>query len=213
MVRIAENNDWVIITLLLCGFVYILMFIFLLRNISLKTFMMQEYIDSSNNFLTWVITSVVFCTVSSVLISQYIPIVPKKAADLPLFGLELNKFGYTFICISIFFLLKTSLAYLFYSGIDNIRKWSRYYFTATKFYLGGSILVGILCVVHYYFDIDRQKALRIYFVLFAFLFVFKIFFYFLHKNQILPEKWYYKILYICTLQIVPLLALWRLLFF
>ncbi|WP_232815864.1 DUF4271 domain-containing protein [Chryseobacterium capnotolerans] len=71
----------------------------------------------------------------------------------------------------------------------------------------------ILCVTHYYFPIDRNKIFPYYFFFFAFVFIFKVFFYLFHKNKILPEKWYYKFLYICTLQIAPLLLLWKLLFF
>ncbi|TQE61297.1 DUF4271 domain-containing protein, partial [Leptospira interrogans] len=36
--------------------------------------------------------------------------------------------------------------------------------------------------------------------------------YIFHNQPILPEKWYYKFLYICTLQIVPVLVLWKFLF-
>ena len=213
MVRIPEHNDWVIITLMLCCFAYAFMFIFLQRDSRLKDFFTQEYVDSSNNFLSWLIVSVVFCTVVSVLVSQYVPLVPKFITDIRILGFELNKFGYTFLCISLFYLLKIILTYFFYSGIGNSRKWNLFYFTATKFYLGLSILIGITAFVHYYFDIDKGKALHFYLIFAVIVPVFKLLFYFFHKNQILPTRWYYKFLYICTLQIAPMLALWRLLFF
>ncbi|MDO5616201.1 MAG: DUF4271 domain-containing protein, partial [Cruoricaptor ignavus] len=46
-----------------------------------------------------------------------------------------------------------------------------------------------------------------------FLFSFKILFFTFNKNYILPKEWYYKFLYICTLQFAPLFALSKLLFF
>ena len=213
MVRIVENNDWVIITLIASLFAYVFMFVFLLRDIRLKDFLMQKYEESSNNFLAWGITSLVFCATLSVLISQYIPIVPKEISDLQLFGVELNKFGFTFLSLLIFYVLKAGLGFLFYSGVGNGRKWGIFYFTATKFYFVLSIILIILCFSHYYFDIDKMKMLQIYLFFLSFVFVFKVFFYFFHNNKILPVKWYYKILYICTLQIAPLLVLWRLLFY
>ena len=212
MVRIVENNDWVIITLVICLFTYAFMFISLLRDIRLKDFFTEIYADTSNTFLSWIITSAVFCTVISILISQYVPIVPKKVTNLQIFGLELNKFGYTFICVLLFYFLKTVFSYFFYSGIGNSRKWGIFYFTATKYYFALSLIIIILCIAHYYFNIDKRIALKIYLVFLSFAFVFKVFFYFFHKNEILPHKWYYKILYICTLQIAPLFALWRVLF-
>lgn len=213
MVRLVENNDWVAITLLACIFAYALMFTFLLREIRLKDFLIQQYDESSNNFLSWAVTSLVFCTTLSVLISQYIPIVPKSVSDVQLFGMQLNKFGFTFISLLSFYMLKAAFSYIFYSGIGNARKWGIFYFTATKFYFVLSVLLICLCFLHYYFDISKREMLKIYLVFLLFFFVFKLFFYFFHNNQILPVKWYYKILYICTLQIAPLFALWRLLFY
>ena len=212
VIRIVENNDWVIITLVGCLFAYALMFIFLLRDSKIQEFLLQEYPDASNTFLSWVIVSIVYCIVLSILISQYVPIVPKAISDLQVFGYELNKFGFTLLCISSFYLLKIAFTYLLYSGIGNIRKWGKFYFTSTKLYFSLSIILIIATFAHYYFYINRKDFLSIYLIAFAFFFFFKIIFFFFHKNQILPEKWYYKILYICTLQIAPLLALWKTLF-
>jgi len=189
------------------------MFIFLLRDIRIKEFFVQEYADSSNNFLSWAITSAVFCILISVLISQYIPLVPKWVTSIHPFGFELNKFGFTFLSILLFYLLKTSFSYIFYSSVGNSRKWKLFYFTATKFYFGLSLLLMVLIFSHYYFDNKKGEELYFYLIFLMIVFVFKILFYFFHKNQILPVRWYYKFLYICTLQIAPLFALWRLLFF
>ncbi len=186
---------------------------FLLREISIKDFLLQKIEESNNIFLSWLITSFVFCVSLSILISQYIPIVPKWVSDVQIWGLELNKIGFTIICVFGFYLIKSFLSYLFYSGVGNLRKWTSFYFVATKFYFVLSFILIILCFSHYYFDIDKSKALHYYLLFLAFVFVFKNFFYLFRKNQILPLKWYYKILYICTLQIAPLFAIWRLLFF
>lgn len=213
MVRITENNDWVAITLIGCLFLYAFMFMFLLREISLKDFLSQKIEDANNIFLSWMLTSIAFCISLSVLISQYIPIVPNWVSDIQIWGLELNKVGFTTICILAFYLLKSFFSYLFYAGIGNARKWTSFYFVATKFYFVLSIVLIILSFSHYYFDIEKPKALNYYLIFFVFVFIFKNLFYLLRKNQILPIKWYYKILYICTLQIAPLFAIWRLLFF
>jgi hypothetical protein len=44
------------------------------------------------------------------------------------------------------------------------------------------------------------------------MFLAKCIFELFHKEPILPKEWYHKILYICTLQILPLLVLAKLLF-
>jgi hypothetical protein len=212
-IRIPENNDWVIFILLGCIFLYVFMMNIIEREANLRDFLLQKYFDASNNLPSWVITSCVTALTLSVLISQYIPIIPKFVADLQLFGFQLNKFGFCLIAVVLFYVVKTSLGFLFFQSIGDGKKWSIFYFTSTKFYFILSFLLIILCVTHYYFPIDRNKMFLYYLFFFSIVFIFKIFFYLFHKNNILPEKWYYKFLYICTLQIAPLLLLWKLLFF
>lgn len=213
MVRIVADNDWVIYTLLGCGFIYALMFLLILRDYNLKDFLVQEYEDANNSFLVWVVVSVVYTVVFSVFVSQYIPIVPKEITAYQLNGFELNKMGYTLGVVSIFYLLKIGMSYLFYSAIGNIKKWRRFYFVSTRFYFVMSLILIVGCLVNFYYLIDKKNFLNYYFLFFAFALILKQFIYLFHNNQILPEKWYYKILYICTFQIAPVLALWKVLFF
>ncbi|WP_292009704.1 DUF4271 domain-containing protein [Chryseobacterium sp.] len=208
-----ENNDWVIFILLGCIFLYIFMMNIIERGAALKDFLMQKYFDSSNNLPNWLIVSCVTTLTLTVMVSQYIPIVPKAVTDLQIAGYQMNKFGYSLFVLIFFYLIKSILGFLFYQSIGDGKKWTVFYFTATKFYFILSFLLIILCIAHYYFPIDKNVIFVYYLLFFCFVFIFKIFFYFFHKNDILPEKWYYKFLYICTLQIIPLLMLWKLLFF
>jgi hypothetical protein len=212
-IRIPENNDWVIFILLGCIFLYVFMMNIIERDANLRDFLLQKYFDASNNLPSWIITSCVTALTLSVLISQYIPIVPKYVADLQIGGYQLNKFGYSLIAVVFFYTTKSTLGFLFYQSIGDGKKWPIFYFTSTKFYFVISFLLIILCITHYYFPIDRYKIFSYYLLFFSFVFIFKVCFYLFHKNNILPEKWYYKFLYICTLQIAPLLLLWKLLFF
>lgn len=212
-IRIPENNDWVIFILLGCIFLYLFMINIVEREANLKDFLLQKYFDSSNNLPSWAITSCVIMLTLSVLISQYIPTVPKYVADLQILGYQMNKFGFCLLAVVLFYFVKSGLGFLFFQSIGDGKKWTIFYFTSTKFYFILSFLLFILCVTHYYFPIDRNKMFLYYIMFFSFVFIFKVFFYLFHKNNILPEKWYYKFLYICTLQIAPLLLLWKLLFF
>lgn len=213
LIRIAQQNDWVVIVIICCIFLYIFMLISLRRDSSVKEFLLQKFADSTNNLLSWAIISFVFSLVLSVFVSQNIPIVPKEVSDIHFFGYELNKFGFTFLSISGFYFIKNILTYLFFAGTGAAKKWDLFYFTASKFYFCFSFLIMVMCVVHYFYSFDAMMMFDIYLAVFSVTFLFKLIFYFLHGNNILPEKWYYKFLYICTLQIVPVLVLWKLLFF
>ncbi|RMZ61222.1 DUF4271 domain-containing protein [Chryseobacterium nematophagum] len=212
-VRTPENTDWVIFSLLGCIFLYLFMMNIIEREANLKDFLLQKYFNASNNLASWIITSCVTTITSAILISQYIPTVPQYIAELQIMGYHINKIGYTLAVIVLFYLTRSALSFLFYQSIGDGRKWPVFYFTSTKFYFIQSFLLIMVCIIHYYFTIDRSKIFTYYLLSFVFVFIFKIFFYLFHKNNILPEKWYYKILYICTLQIAPILLLWKLLFF
>ena len=102
MVRIVENHDWVIFTLLGIGFVYIIMLNWLQRGESLLDFLFQEYSGGQNNILNWSIISIVFCIVLSVLFSQYIPVIPPYIAEIEVNGFVLNKIGMMIILLLLF---------------------------------------------------------------------------------------------------------------
>ncbi|MDQ1098453.1 MULTISPECIES: DUF4271 domain-containing protein [Chryseobacterium] len=212
-VRIPENNDWVIFILLGCIFLYLFMMNIVEREASLRDFLLQKYFDSSNNLPSWIITSSITTLTLATLISQTIPTVPQFISEIQISGFQLNKFGYTLLVIAFFYLSKSALGFMFYHSTGDGKKWAVFYFTATKFYFILSFILIVLCIVHYYFPVDRHELFFYYLIFSLFVFIFKIFFYLFHRNNILPQKWYYKFLYICTLQITPLLLLWKLLFF
>ncbi|MGV4414840.1 DUF4271 domain-containing protein [Chryseobacterium sp. T1] len=212
LVRIPEYHDWVIFCILGCVFVYIFSFRVLHRDANLKDFMTLQKDDSSNIILSWMLTSVVVCVMLSVLLSQFVPVVPKIVSDVSWLGYELNKFGYTFMCISGFYLTKSLLSYFYYSSLGCNRNLINLYLTANKFYfLVSLVLIGASLAI-FYFPIDEIQFLYILMIIGGLTFILKIFIYLFNNQPILPKEWYYKFLYICTLQIVPLLVLIKLLF-
>lgn len=212
LVRILENNDWVVFTLLACVAALSLMLISLQREASLKEFLLQKIEDSSNIYLSWIIISIIYVLVFSVLISQFIPFVPSFIREVDFFGFQINKFGFTFLSVSVFYLLKTILTYFYFYAVRNQKSWQKFYFVSSRFYFVLTIVLILGCLQVYYFPFDRLKTYQTYLVLFAIIFIFKIIFYLFHNYKLLPKTWYYKFLYICTLQIAPLLVLLKFLF-
>ncbi len=189
------------------------MLLYLHRDSSVRVFLLQKFEDSSNNFLTWLIISVVFVLSLATLISQSVPVVPAAIRKLSLFGFELNKFGFTLWVIFLFYFIKSLLTYIFFSGTGSGRKWPYFQFTASKFYFTVSLLLMVLCIYQHYFKVDLLQLYNYYFFGFLMIFLLKILLYLFSPQHILPIKWYYKFLYICTLQIAPVIALWSVLYF
>jgi len=212
LIRIVEHNDWVAYCILGSIFVYIILLSVFQRDANVKDFLMQKIEDSSNLTPTWIIVSFVRCLMLALLLSQFVPVIPKAVSDIHIFGLELNKFGFTLITLLIFDFLRNILTFLFYSSVGSNKNLKNLTLIASKFFFLESIGFIILSFILYYYPVDLVQYFYIIIFLFMGSFILKNLIYIFHNQPILPEKWYYKFLYICTLQIVPVLVLWKFLF-
>ncbi|SDE56322.1 DUF4271 domain-containing protein [Riemerella columbipharyngis] len=212
MVRIVENKDWIIYTLLGISFLYVFMFRILLREISVVKFytLKEEFV--SNRFQTWVISSLGLSIVMSLAFSQFMPIIPKIFGSCAPFGYQLNKFGVFWICMVALFSVRSVFTLLFFLSIGEVKIWGSFYYVAAKYYFALSLVLMILVLVQNFLLPDGSDMLYPYVVVFGFSFVLKNLIYLFNNLQILPSEWYYKILYICALQILPILVLWKFLF-
>ena len=213
LIRLVEHCDWVIYCIVVIVFSYIIMFRTLHRNISLLDFVLQKYEDSSNRTLSWFFTTILFSWSFSLLFSQYLPVIPGYIPKyFSLFGFHFNKMGFMLISLLLFYLFKNMLIYIFYGSINDLKKFGQYGYVSQKFYLIYSLVLLLISVIHYYFPVDRPALFKGYLLLTIFTFGIKNAIFILHANQILPSTWYYKILYICTLQILPSMLLWKIWF-
>lgn len=120
--------------LIVCIFIYIIMFLSLRRDSTVREFLLQKLADASNNFLSWGLIGLVFTLLLATLVSQSIPVVPKVISEIQLLGYELNKFGFVFLVLLAFFLLRSMFSYLLYAGTSSLKRWPAFYFAASKYY-------------------------------------------------------------------------------
>ncbi|PZU84252.1 MAG: DUF4271 domain-containing protein [Chryseobacterium sp.] len=192
---------------------YIILLSVFQREASIKDFLTQKIEDSNNLTPSWLIVSMVRIVVISILLSQFVPVVPSIFSAIQLFGFEINKFGFTFLTLALFDIIRNILTFFFYSGVGSGKRLKGLTLVAGKFYFVESIAFIILGFVLFYYPVDLVKYFYIIIGIFVFSFILKNLIYLFHKQNVLPEKWYYKFLYICTLQIVPVLVLWKFLFY
>ena len=210
MIRVVEHHDWVIYCIIGIILSYIIIFKTLHRDVTLIEFILQPYEESNNNTLSWVLTTILFSVSFSVLFSQFIPIVPKFIAqNLVLAGITFNKFGFVLFSLLLFQLIKNIFVYLFYGSINQLERFGRYSFVAQKYFMVYSLVILVISFLHYYLHFKTSNAFFYYSSLIFIAFTIKILIYLFHPQQILPRQWYYKFLYICTLQILPILVLWK----
>ena len=213
LVRIAEHNDWVVYCILGSIFAYIIVLSVFNRDANIKDFLTQKIEDSNNLTPSWTIISIVRSVMITVILSQFVPVVPKFVSDLQLFGIQLNKFGFTFLAVMTFDIVKNILTFFYYNSIGEGKKLKRLASISSKFYFLESIGLIVASFALYYYPLDLVRYFYVVLFVLISLFVMKNLIYIFHNQAILPEKWYYKFLYICTLQIVPVLVLWKFLFF
>ncbi|WP_312824088.1 DUF4271 domain-containing protein [Epilithonimonas sp.] len=212
MVRIAEHNDWVVYCILGSIFIYIILLSVFQRDANVKDFLLLKLEDSNNLTPSWLIISIVKCLMTALLLSQFVPIVP-KLFSIDVLGFQINKFGFTFLALLSFDVIKNILTFLFYSSIGSGKNLKGLTLVSSKFYFLESIVFIIASFTLYFFPIDLVKYFYFIIGMVIFSFFLKNLIYIFHNQSILPEKWYYKFLYICTLQIVPFLVLWKFLFY
>lgn len=212
MIRLVENNDWVIFTLLGLVAMYLVMFYWLLRGISFWEYLTQGYKEAQNSVLTWVVVSIGFVVVFSLLFSQYIPVIPRLFLELEVEGWVLNRMGSMLLVLGGYYVVKFIFTAIFYASIGQIDKILVLGFVAQRFYYIQSVLLVIMSVFHYYYFPNNIFLYPYYEILVGVLLLVKNILYFFHKEHPLPNEWYYKILYICTLQILPFLAMWKFIF-
>lgn len=213
LVRIPEHNDWVIWIVLGCIALYTVMLQGLQRDSAVRDFIVQDLADRSNLFPSWLLISLVNVLLLSIIVSRFVPMVPAWLESWTVLGIGLNKFGFTFWALSLLYILRAVLTYLFYAFTGDAKRFDRLYFLASKFYFILSAIAGVAAVALYYLPVDRLIFINILIISAPLIMLFKTVFYAAHRLRVLPDEWYYKILYICTLQFAPMLALWQLLFF
>ena len=207
--------------LLGCTVLYLFLMNTLQRDASLRSYLLQDYSETSNIFQSWLVIGVINVILLAALVSQYIPVIPRSISNIQVFGLELNKMGFSILAISLFYLIRSTVSFLFFQSLGFGRRWNVFCYASSKFYLIITLLLVVLNFTNYFFGIDIEgnfymidprNALKFYLSFAVIVLLFKNIYYLFNKNEILPFQWYYKILYICTLQIAPVLALWKLLF-
>ena len=213
MVRIPEQHDWVIFCILGCIFLYIFSFNVIYRNATIKDFLTIQKEEASNIVLSWMLTSFVFCIMLAVNLSQFLPATPQFLSEYTLYGYKLNKIGFTVLSLFSFYFVKNLLTYIYYSTLGYNKLLINLYLIANKLYFLGSLVLMASSFAFFFFPIDSVYFLYILFGLCLFMFITKLISYFFNTTKTLPFEWYYKILYICTLQIVPLLVLTKFLFY
>ncbi|MBF5026902.1 DUF4271 domain-containing protein [Planobacterium oryzisoli] len=212
MLRIVENTDWVVGIILGSVLLYILVLHVLQRQPNVLKFLNQDFQDSGNIFPSFLLVSTVFIVLLSTLTYNFVPSVPRWVSQVGVAGFEPTRFGYTLLVVSVFYFVKFFLTFFFFSSVDILKGWGKMYFLCLKYYFVLGLVLIVLLFFVFFTSVDHFLLLQLFFYGAGLSLFFKVIYFLLHPGRILPQEWYYKILYICTLQFVPYIVLGKLLF-
>jgi|GEM_PF-87950 len=214
LIRSVENNDWVILVLLGVASIYATMFRLLNKDQSLLEYMKLPVEYGGNLLMNWVVSGFIYVSVSSVLLFDYVQEIPDFVTDnISLWGYNFNEFWFIFIVNSVFYIIKCIFSYLFFVVTGNVKRWKTYVFVVNKLFYFAILPTCLLVFIYYFYPINQDYFFNILVIFFFLLLLLKNIFLIVSANKPLPREWYYKFLYICTLQILPHLILWWFLFF
>ena len=207
--RNTENNDIVLgifITCLLIICVTKYLFAKNFKTLKNKT----EYLsftDDNTTIFSFIINILMIVLVSVLLVSHYDINLANFKLSLPL------QFLGCFIVISIIMLLKLIIEMAYYRVFYQESSIS-FFMKSSSYVNARSVLILLISgFLYFYSELDAELVMISWFALLCINRVWEI--YFRYSTQITNNKsiWYYNILYLCTLEILPIMVLVKLLLF
>lgn len=211
--RVVENKDWVIGIVMIAVLLYIISSRLLHKDLSLWEYLHLKYYENNNAMLSWILVSLSHIFLLGALISQFIPIVPKSVVAIcNSIGFVPNKMGFFTSCMFVFYLLKSALTYLFFAITGNLKRWYRFYFITHKFYIVLNIFMVVLILMFHFTHYPISSSVKTLPLILGGIYIVKLAYLIMHQQFVLPKEWYYKFLYLCSLQIIPSMVLVKILY-
>ncbi len=207
--RNTENNDlvlgiFIVCLLTICATKYLFAKNF--KTLKNKT----EYLsftDDNTTFFSFIINILMIVLVSVMLVSHFDINLANYKLNLPL------QFLGCFVVISVVMLIKLVIEMAYFRVFFNESSIS-FFMKSSSYVNARNVLILLFCgFLYFYSELDSEIIMISWFILLCANRIWEI--YFRYSAQITNNKsiWYYNILYLCTLEILPIMVLFKLLLF
>ena len=209
LISIAKNtqtNDNVLLILVICLLIVCASKYLFAKNF--KTLLNKtEYLsftDDNTTIFSFVINIMMLVLVSTLLVSHFdISILHYQ----PTFPLQI---GICFLIISVIMVIKLMIELAYFKAFYSESSIS-FFMKSSSYVNARNILILLISsFLYFYSNLDKSTIMLIWFSLLCINRIWEI--YFRYSNQITNNKsiWYYNILYLCTLEILPIMVLLKL---
>lgn len=206
LISIAKNtqtNDYILIILVICLLIVCASKYLFAKNFkTLKN--KTEYLsftDDNTTLFSLIINIMMIVLISALLVAHFNVQVFNYTLTVPL------RIAFCFVLISAVMLIKLIIEMAFFRVFYQDNSIS-FFMKSSSYVNARNILILIVsCFLYFYSDLDGNIIMLSWFILLCVNRIWEI--YFRYSNQISTNKsiWYYNILYLCTLEILPIMVL------
>lgn len=207
--RNTENNDIVLGIFIVCLLtVCVIKYLFAKNFKTLKN--KTEYLsftDDNTTVFSFIINILMIVLVSVLLVSHFDVQIANYTLSLPL------RFLGCFVVISVIMLVKLLIEMAYFHVFYHESSIS-FFMKSSSYVNARNVIILLFCgFLYFYSELDSDIIMISWFILLCMNRIWEI--YFRYSNQITNNKsiWYYNILYLCTLEILPIMVLAKLLLF
>lgn len=205
--RESPHNDMVLYVVVACMLILCASKYLFAKNVN--TLMNKsEYLsftDDNTTLFSFIINVMMVALASLMLVSYF---------NVTFFDFQLTylaKVGVTFGLISGVMLFKLMIEMAYYKAFYNAGSMS-YFMKSSSYVNARNILILLLSVLFFYYtDLKEEYIMIFWFILLVINRIWEIVFRYTMQNVNNKSIWYYNILYLCTLEILPILVLAKLL--
>lgn len=207
MLRNTVSHEWIFLFLILTVILYALVFHFFFRAKTAKQIFSPYGEDLLNKIPAYVCLSLAYAIGTGILLYATAVGRPLEVLRADINGYRLSEAGYIAALLAVYFPLRFILTRILYAMCGSLGRFVNLQFFFTKYYLAATpLLVCAGFIFFFYEQYSPQAILTLRYILAAALLV-KMLLMLLSAGKILPKNHYLKILYFCTLQIMPVLVL------
>ncbi len=204
--RVSENKDFITYVLLVGLFILVLMKA-MFFDVFETVFKLTAKKKPDNQLLAGSGITLVFVLFISLIVDYFL----KDKITLSVFPTQIGTYFIILFSSLIFVILKNLFAYLFHIIIDGYE--SYYNISQIRITNVSWMMIVALCLILYYFYTPFNKDYFIYIsaALFSIIKIVEWLYYLLKKFAGNNLQWYYKIVYLCTFEILPLAIILKIL--
>jgi len=204
--RVINNTDFITL-LLLIGLLILVLAKVIFQDFFGKAFQLKNE-NFENQYLISGFLTLVLLINFTILI---IPFVKNITSSLYFTNIYI-KYIAVFILLSVFYLIKNLFFYLYHVILTNQESYTEFVqlrITNTSWL----IIYSFLMILYYFYSsFEKKYFTEIIIILYLFIKIIEWIIYIIQNKTEKQLQWYYKIVYLCTLEILPLVVIFKFLF-